>query len=422
MRGKGLALFVGIVGLFVIGAAVLGAVVQPPGPFVTDTTPPEYDTGEIYQGPPETDGTVAPEVAVEDQTMVIDEAHENRFDHGDVRPLIDGATQAGFDVEYLEADDELDATLDGAAVFVVVDPATPYSAEDAAAVEEFVDDGGQLLVVGEPSHTELEVAGPFAVDITTAHTETTTLTTRFGIEFGTGYLYDLEENEGHYQTVGVTAPDGTPMADDVDRAVVSTATTVTAADGEPLLVTDGDTRHSETRATDEYVVAAADGNVVAVGDTSIFTNERHTIADNEAFVTALVDRFAQGAQAVAVDTAEAVDEPDAAEVDVAEHVLTVTVEDEAGDPVEGAVVALADDGEVIEGVWPDGADQAETDEDGTVQATIELDEDEEAEYTVLVEHEDYEDAEEGVTVPEDEEVTVVLEADGDGDAEDAGDD
>jgi hypothetical protein len=407
MRGRGLALFVGIVGLFVIGAALFGAIVQPPGPFVTDTTPPEYDTGEVYQGPPGTDGTITPTATVEDQTMVIDEAHDNRFEHGDVRPLIDGATQAGFDVEYLEAGDDVDEALDGAAVLVVVDPATAYSADDAAVVEEFVDGGGQLLLVGEPSRSELTVAGPFAVDITTAHSETTTLSTRFGIEFGTGYLYDLEENEGHYRTVGVTAPDGTPLADDVDRAVVSTATTVTAADGEPLLVTDGDARHSETRATGEYVVAAADGNVVAIGDTSMFTNERHTIGDNEAVVTALIDRFAEGAQAVAVDTAEAVDTD---ETDVGEHVLTVTVEDEAGEPVEGAIVALADDGGVIEGVWPDGADQAETDEDGTVEATIEFDEDEEAEYTVLVEHEDYEDGEEGVTVPEDEDVTVVLEA------------
>ena len=86
------------------------------------------------------------------------------------------------------------------------------------------------------------------------------------------------------------------------------------------------------------------------------------------------------------------------------YTLTVTVEDEAGEPLEGATVSVEDSEGLLEGVF-DEEDEGETDADGMVEADVE-----DGEYTVVAEHDNEDDdAEADVEIDgADEEVTVAF--------------
>ena len=84
------------------------------------------------------------------------------------------------------------------------------------------------------------------------------------------------------------------------------------------------------------------------------------------------------------------------------YTLTVTVEDEAGEPLEAATVSVEDSEGLLEGVF-DEEDEGETDADGMVEADVE-----DGEYTVIAEH-DEDDAEVDVEIDgADEEITVAF--------------
>ncbi len=86
------------------------------------------------------------------------------------------------------------------------------------------------------------------------------------------------------------------------------------------------------------------------------------------------------------------------------YTLSIGVENEDGDPVEGATVWIEDDLGTVGGVFED-EDEGETDADGIAYAEL-MD----GEYTVYAEHDDYGEGYEEVEIAgEDEEVVITLE-------------
>ncbi|NIS29664.1 MAG: DUF4350 domain-containing protein, partial [Actinobacteria bacterium] len=65
----------------------------------------------------------------------------------------------GYEVELLEARDDFDRELSRADAFVVIDPGVSYSDAEATRVEAFVDRGGRLLLVGEPTQAAIASFG-----------------------------------------------------------------------------------------------------------------------------------------------------------------------------------------------------------------------------------------------------------------------
>jgi hypothetical protein len=110
---------------------------------------------------------------------------------------------------------------------------------------------------------------------------------RFGITFGTGYLYDQSANDGNFKRV--LAEGEGPLAD--RRAALYTAAAVRSSDGSTLLTTSETTRSSDASAVGPRAVAVRDGNVLAVGDTTFLEGEKDLVADNERLVETIA-RFA----------------------------------------------------------------------------------------------------------------------------------
>jgi len=235
------------------------------------------------------DETAAGEpIGGEPRVVVVDDSHGNRFDGDDIRPLVDALGSQHEVVFTSESGTDLEASLALADAYVVIDPAFPHSSEQVTAVESFADDGGRVVLLGEPTRVDV-ATGPFGGSLVDVRSRLGRLGDGLGVAFGTDYLYDEVNNEGNYKRV---LADGRGDLDGA-RAALYTATTVEAPGGERLLVTPETTRLSVQSEARRRPVAVRTGNVVAVGDTTFLTGAKPVVADNERLVR-VIAAFAVG--------------------------------------------------------------------------------------------------------------------------------
>lgn len=276
------AVFVLLVGGTVL-AGTLSSLMIP----VDETGPPTYDTSELFIEKLEAEGEVDVSPTVPG-VVVIDRAHGNAFENDDIRELTTALTRAGHEVRTVDDPANFETALADADALVVIEPTTAYSDETTQTVETFVANDGRLLLMGGPTRAVL-------VDMfLEEHThEIDSLATNFGIAFGTDHVYDMEANDGNHRNVLVEGTDH-PLVTEVDTAVVSIGTHVSGSNAEPLLVTQPSAQRADGGAQNEYAVAVATENVVAVGDTDFLGGSRFNVADNNVFIAALVEFLGGG--------------------------------------------------------------------------------------------------------------------------------
>lgn len=284
-----LGLFVATVVLIVGLTAGLSVVLQPGPPAVDTTAPPTYDTTAAMIEPLPATGTVTLDVDAEGTVVVFDEAHANRYDHDAIHAMTAALTIAGADVRFHDGETDLEDVLADADAYVVIDPARQHSAADVETVVAFVDEGGRLVMIGEPTRTT--VANQI---VATHHSALGSLAGRFGMSFGTEYLYATTERDGTFRNIVVTATDagtaGVSSFEQVDRGVMYTATHVAAADGDAYVVAgDGVVRSQGDREPREYAVVHVDGSVMGVGDATFVRGERAVVADNEHLIAGILE-------------------------------------------------------------------------------------------------------------------------------------
>ncbi|WP_161609707.1 DUF4350 domain-containing protein [Halorubrum kocurii] len=172
---------------------------------------------------------------------------------------------------------------------VVLAPTTPYDAEDAAPMRQFVEDGGTLLVADN--------FGPTTDDPPYGNTLLANMgaTTRFD-----GALLRDEHNYYRSPALPIAQPvSDHPYTRGVSDVTLNYGTAVVPNDAETLVRTSEfayrDTDQSGSLSGDEElarypvvtVEAVGDGQVIAVSDPSIFINAMLDREGNSAFVAAL---------------------------------------------------------------------------------------------------------------------------------------
>jgi hypothetical protein len=235
-------------------------------------------------------GEIEVPVANGSGTVLIDDGHHNRQSDEQLRPLVSALSSAGYDVHRVTEGHDLGRQLARADAYVIVDPLRAYEPAEARAVERFADTGGRVVLFAEPTRqivTDQAVARSKQI----RRSRLATLGSHLGIEVGTDYLYNLTENDGNYKRVfaGATRRDA-----DYGRVVLSTATTVRAAEGDSLLQTAAGTRLSGSTGTGPHTVAVKRDHVLAVGDASLLTSGTHRVEDNEAFLERVVRFLVSG--------------------------------------------------------------------------------------------------------------------------------
>ncbi len=212
-------------------------------------------------------------------TVLIDMSHGNNINAGDLNLLLSRIIARGYRLEYFRDGSNLKTNLSGSTSFVVISPASSFSAADAKSVKEFIGGGGRLLMLSEPIK----------------ESEINSLAAEFGILFWNDYLYNLKENEGNFRYIYLTEFAESNITKGLRRIVFYTSGSVF---GNGIIFTDSDTYSSSRGEKGRYAAAAMaeDSKVLAIGDVT-FLSEPYNVMDNNRLIYNIADFLAPPAAA-----------------------------------------------------------------------------------------------------------------------------
>lgn len=307
-RAKRATTFVVIVAVIVVGAAIAPFMLNSAGAPVgsgpvrdvdgNSTIPPEFQPDALAPRVIASEGTISlpksvmVNKSVKRKTILIDDIHGNRFKPEDIKPFTETLTQAGHEVRFVSGG--FNKSLNKSDALVVIDPNTEYSPQETARVREFVENGGRVVIFGEPNRKQLSLFG-----LSVQRSRLVALLSEFGMSLGTEYLYDMETRDGNFQNIIARPAETDAAPEDVRRTTMYTAADIEVRLGKPVLVTPKTTRKANANPAGRHVVAAMhrNGNLLVVGDTSFMLGRNYNVADNEKFLTYVMEFLLTGDKA-----------------------------------------------------------------------------------------------------------------------------
>ena len=158
--------------------------------------------------------------------------------------------------------------------FIVACPRLEFSEEEIKTVDEFINDGGKLLLVADP----------------TRYGKTNSLSIKFGLIFESDYLYNMKENEINYRNIFVTEFQESEITKNLEKIALYTAGSVSSADSGIAFV-DENTFSSvvETRKRLSPIALAQKSKVLAIYDLTFMTEPHNGILDNNQLISNVAD-------------------------------------------------------------------------------------------------------------------------------------
>jgi hypothetical protein len=280
----------------VIVTAAIGGGSQS-APEVSQLNAASFNSDEAVATPPEESGELSMSADASGKVVVIDVAHAGSIDREALTPLVSTLTENGATVRYHVGERQngrpLNASLRSADAFVVLGAEQGYTEGELNGLAAFSDAGGRVLLLNEPS--QASTAGMGLLSPTTSESVTkpmTPLMSQYGLSYGNGYLYNMHDYDTNYRSVYATPTGDSALTEGVDRTVFYAAVPVQG--GNMAVTATEQTTLSQTRRQDTYGVVARSGNVVAVGDTNVLTQEFLYRADNEQLIGNLLDFLVTG--------------------------------------------------------------------------------------------------------------------------------
>lgn len=248
--------------------------------------------------------TAADSPAVSRGVVVVDYVHDNALFIEELNTLFSKIVSRGYSYEIVveggsaseenssssagEAGGELIEKLNYASAVILPLPRTEYTPEEVQAIENFVERGGRLFIIGDPTRTVVVEA-------------LNSIAGSFGIIYANDYLYSLVNNDNNYRNVVYTnftdSPVTTGLAEN-GKVILYAASSINAP-GYEIIMGD-DTTFSSTSEGGRDMAAAAltTGNkVLAIGDLTFFT-EPYSAAENNGTLINNIADFLTGGQPV----------------------------------------------------------------------------------------------------------------------------
>ncbi len=291
---KQAVLFVVIAGVIIGGSAIAGTTSTPTPTDYSETIPSQFQPDTILTTPSAQDGQIEIEDD-EDKVVLIDLSHENDFTRGEIDTLVSSLVESGHTVKFYGSQNSpgrnLNESLRDADAFVVINPTAKFRSEEIAGIESFADGGGRVLMMSDPSALRFS----FFFRSTSIDHDPTDLSSGFGVAFGSGYLYNMEENAYNYQNLYAEPATDSALTEGVDRVIFNDPAPVyTSQRGDRLLTGLDGTRLSTSREPGNYALLVRNDNVTAVGDTSFLAPEDAYDADNEVLIGNLAEFLVTG--------------------------------------------------------------------------------------------------------------------------------
>ena len=235
--------------------------------------------------------------------VIVDNAHSNQFQPGEIQTLVDALGQRGARVELNSDSSKLESQLKYASAYLIFSPYYKYTPSEVQVIQNFIGRGGRMAVFTDPTRG-LVLHDPFGDptgDIPDT-TEVNPLLEPFGITVNGDYLYNLAENEGNFRNVYFELFGKSDLTWGLKKVVLYGTHSVETDSGLTLMSGNDKTFSSLTDATPNndpkqgWAAAALDktGNVLAVGDFTFLTSPYDTVGDNAVFISNIADFLLSG--------------------------------------------------------------------------------------------------------------------------------
>ncbi len=183
----------------------------------------------------------------------------------------EGEEEAPLDEEK-EGDEEEEEELPDA--FIVVCPQLEFSKEEREAVDEFVNNGGKLLLIADPTRSN----------------QMNHLSLDSGLIFEPDYLYNMKENDMNYRNIFVTEFKENEITKHLEKIALYTAGSITSAESGIAFV-DQNTFSSliETRQRLSPIALAQESKVLAIYDLTFITEPHNGVFNNNQLIANIAD-------------------------------------------------------------------------------------------------------------------------------------
>ena len=226
--------------------------------------------------------------------LVIDGAHSNDFTQAEVASLLSSLANRGITVDFMGQSNRfggfqrvgpserfamLESKLRQAGSLAVIAPGEPYTKEERGLVRRFVDKGGRLLLIGDPTRSQ----------------QINTLSEEFGLSFQPGFLYNQVDYDLNHRNIFVRDFFPDPVTEGVTEVVFYTAGAIRSS-GPALAYTDGNTFSSIVEGVEPFypLAKANQDNVLAVGDLTFMVPPQNSILDNNRLIANIAEFLASG--------------------------------------------------------------------------------------------------------------------------------
>ncbi len=178
-----------------------------------------------------------------------------------------------------EEEEELEEELPDA--FVVVCPKVEFSKEERETIDEFVNNGGKLLLIADP----------------TRRGKMNSLSFDFGLIFEPDYLYNMKEYDANYRNIFVSEFKENEITNDLKKIALYTAGSI-SSDNCSIALVDENTFSSliETRQELSPIALANESKVLAIYDLTFITEPHNGILDNNQLIANIADWLARPAE------------------------------------------------------------------------------------------------------------------------------
>ncbi len=257
----------------------------------------------------------------EEKTVLIDLAHENNFEQDELNVLMLRLVARDMGIEFLGVEDDLEEELLGKEIeekeaeeeeeeeteveqeepvgeeveketepeeepvkveseeevkeklppiaFIIASPQAEFSRDEKETVKEFVDNGGKLLLIDDP----------------TRESKINSISIEFGVIFEPDYLYNLKENDINYRNIFISEFEDNEITAQLKKIVLYTAGSISSADG-GIAFADQNTFSSliESRERLSPIALDEEAIILAIHDLTFMTEPYNGAFDNNQLI------------------------------------------------------------------------------------------------------------------------------------------
>lgn len=228
-------------------------------------------------------GSSSAPVAYGKGQMVVDISHGNKVSPWVFHLLSAELAMRGVYTGYAETWDDVEDSLESASCLVVAAPTEPYTEDEFKAIEEFLGKRRILMMFFDPSSEYIDVAtllGPI-----------NSLANRYGLTFGKGYLYNMDDHYGLYRNIYVRSFADKPLTQGLESIVLFTATYLHSTDSDAAW-TPYDSYASVAERRGSYapisLITKVNKTIAAFGDLTFLTEPYAHVEDNYLLIMNIV--------------------------------------------------------------------------------------------------------------------------------------